>query len=214
MGIQAYWNELPVLEALSIRFPQIFSRFDALYESLQAARNDAMHTGAYARHVTATAIELCIGLEASLMSTPQRSFVADFMVKDVIIVEEWQPVARARQLMLTHSFTYLPALIDGQWKLISEMAVARFLRSGGSPAHLLGMQISTASKTTNTDGTEFAPSERPVPLELSPPRLVNATDRVDSLLTPEVASPTPSLWLVKGHNDQSLSGVLSPFELM
>ncbi|QRY31878.1 hypothetical protein JVX96_00685 [Variovorax sp. PDNC026] len=214
LGIQAYWNELPYLEKLSTRFPQLFTRFDALYESLQAARNDAMHTGAYARHVTTAAIELCIGLEASLMSTPQRSSVSDFMVKDAIIVEEWQPVARARQLMLTHSFTYLPAFIDGQWKLISELAVARFLRSGGSPAHLLGMQISMASKTKNADGTEFTSLERPLPLEVSTPLLVNVADQVDSLLAPDVASLTPSLWLVKGHDAGNLSGVLSPFELM
>jgi CBS domain-containing protein len=79
-----------------------------------------MHTGVYARHATNAAIELCIGLEEALMVEQQipREVVADFMVKAPVIVEPWQPVAHARQLMLMHSFSFLPVFL-GAWKLVS-----------------------------------------------------------------------------------------------
>ena len=107
-----------------------FSSFDSLFDLVKTARNDAMHTGVYARHATAAAIELCIGLETALMNVANmpRTIVKDFMVKSPIIVESWQPVAFARQLMLTHSFSFLPVQRDGKWMLISEGAIAKYLR--------------------------------------------------------------------------------------
>lgn len=48
---------------INVRSSSAFTRFAALYKKLNTARNDAMHTGAYARHATSAAIELCIHLE-------------------------------------------------------------------------------------------------------------------------------------------------------
>lgn len=117
------------LSTLSAVFPMFFTRFDALYETLRRARNDAMHMGSYARHATAAAVELCIGLEEAVMSTKETPMtVADYMVKAPVSIEHWQPVAHARQLMLMHSFSFLPILYNGKWKLLSEMAVVAFLQ--------------------------------------------------------------------------------------
>lgn len=135
-----------VLTELAIDYPGWFSRFDALFDLVKSARNDAMHSGVYARHATAAAIELCIGLEAALMKEQQmpRKSVQDFMVKSPVTVESWQPVALARQLMLTHSFSFLPVRVDGKWKLISESAMARYMRSGVAWKKLVAADIGSA----------------------------------------------------------------------
>ena len=66
IGIQA--RSSLVLNELADAYPLMFKPFNALFSIVQAARNDVMHTGAYARHATQAAIELCIGLEEALMA--------------------------------------------------------------------------------------------------------------------------------------------------
>ena len=66
--IQQLAADTPLFKELVVEFPSLFTRFEALYRTVNSARNDAMHTGAYARHATDAAIELCIGLEDALMS--------------------------------------------------------------------------------------------------------------------------------------------------
>jgi hypothetical protein len=46
--------ESAVLSELKNRFPYSFTEFDALFDLVRTARNDAMHTGVYARHATAS----------------------------------------------------------------------------------------------------------------------------------------------------------------
>ncbi|MFD2453986.1 hypothetical protein [Ideonella paludis] len=73
-----------------------------------------MHTGAYARHVAADAVALCLILEDALMvqgkseKQVKRLTVGDFMVSTPVVVHHWQTVEHARQLMLLNSFSYLP----------------------------------------------------------------------------------------------------------
>ena len=111
----------PSLSALPEIFPMFFTRFDSLYDIVRRARNDAMHIGSYARHATSAAVELCIGLEEAVMIGPEKlNRVSDFMVKTPVTIELWQPVAHARQLMLMHSFSFVPVFHDNKWKLLSE----------------------------------------------------------------------------------------------
>lgn len=187
-----------VLSALAVEFPELFTRFDALYETVRLARNDAMHTGVYARHATTAAIELCIGLEESLMAEKfQKDTVADFMVKSPVIVESWQPVAHARQLMLMHSFSFLPVFLD-KWKLVPELSMARYLHKSQNRRKLLAARIEKAAQSG---------------LELIDAEVVNPTDKVAELLKSSKPDNLPTLWLVLGQQNE-LCGVLSPFELM
>lgn len=83
-----------------------------------------MHSDVFARHVTAAAIELCISLEKVLMKEtyiPQKQ-VKDFMDKSPVVLEPWQPVAYVRQLILTHSFSYLPVYLQS-WKLVRNIGL-------------------------------------------------------------------------------------------
>lgn len=185
-----------VLSQLAQTHPERFSRFHTLFSFVKSARNDAMHTGVYARHATAAAIELCIGLEEALMKEQRilRQTVQDFMVKTPVTIEPWQPVAHARQLMLTHSFSFLPVFI-GTWKLLSETGLARYMRSDKDWAGLLSRTIEHA-----------APK-----LKLIDARVVHLADEVAPLLAEK--EPETRLWLVVDEHDR-LCGVLSPFELI
>ncbi|WP_186251052.1 hypothetical protein [Burkholderia gladioli] len=196
-------NDSIILTNLPDIFPSLFTRFDALYRAVQAARNDVAHSGVYARHVTAAAIELSIGLEEGVMREQEqaRTKVKDFMVRGAVTVKPWQPVAYARQLMLTHSFTFLPVNIDGCWKLLSEVSMAKFLPRGGD-RRKKALACSIEEAATLGDGR----------LLLVDAQLVGPEDDVAELLQ-SVNPNGATLWLVEdGHG--GLDGVLSPFELM
>jgi CBS-domain-containing membrane protein len=185
-------------------FRELFSGFPSLYRTVLNARNDAMHSGVYARHATDAAIALCITLEEALMKEQEykRITVGDFMVRSPISVEPWQPVAYARQLMLTHSFSYLPVKLNGRWMLLPEVSVAKFLHRKKERRELLAARIADVGGLKNNGAS----------LELIEAQVVSVDDQVDQLL--EQATPTiQTLWLVDDSHG-GLAGVLSPFELM
>lgn len=192
-------NKSVVLNDLSNDFPVSFTRFDALYATVRRARNDAMHTGVYARHATLAAIELAIGIEEALMKEQEvpRRKVADFMVKSPVSVELWQPVAHARQLMLMHSFSFLP-IYQERWKLLSEISMVKYLNSGQKWKKLLGTSIAIASQ----EG-----------LTLIDAKVVGWNEDVESVLAAVDLPNSQTLWLVEERRGV-LAGVLSPFELM
>lgn len=187
-----------ILQDMTYEEPAKFSTFTTLFSIVRNARNDAMHTGVYARHAAGAAIELCIGLEEALMkdSTGVRRKVKEFMVKTPISVEPWHSVAHARQLMLTHSFSFLPVDLNG-WKLVTETGLARYLRSTNkSWKELIASSIEDAAST----------------LVLLDAKTVQLEDDVEVLLEEDSAAEV-RLWLVLDKNE-NLCGVLSPFELM
>jgi CBS domain-containing protein len=154
-----------------------------------------MHTGAYARRTTGKAIELCLLLEDALMNgNGEARLVRDHMVKEPICIESWQPVVRARQLMLTHSFSNLPILLNGEWLLLTDMGLSRYLRKARGRSSL-GAAISDAAPDL---GLQQAP-------------LVAGDADVRTLVESE--SIAPSLWLVVDEYNR-LIGVISAFELM
>jgi hypothetical protein len=193
----------PVLTRLAEQFPATFKPFDALFRTVQAARNDAMHTGAYARHATEAAIELCTGLEEALMSDLER-IVGNLMVSSPVSVQRWQPVAHARQLMLMHSFSFLPVRLGKSWFLISELGLAKFLSVNSDTKKLrLGESIEAAKSS----GMQL--------VKLRDADLLRVNTRIDEVLQRSKVQKGPMLWLVVDDaRPEHLAGVLSPFELM
>jgi len=191
----------PTLTDLPERFPSTFKSFEALFKTVQTARNDAMHIGAYARHATEAAIELSIGLEEALMANFERK-VKDVMVKSPMTVEPWQPVAQARQLMLMHSFSFLPVRIGRSWWLVSEIGLAKFLNGDGKKDRL-AQPIQDAKAA----GMQL--------VRLREADLLHEDTKITEVLERAKVQKGPTLWLVidKQHPDH-LAGVLSPFELM
>lgn len=192
------------MTSLAEKEDNYLSRFSALFEIVRNARNDAMHTGAYARHVTQRAIELCILLEDGLMPKLNMldSTVGDYMVKEAIWISQTQPMARARQLMLTHSFSNLPVNLGEKWYLLTEMALARYLAKAESVEDryiLLGRSVAEAYE------------DDPLLLKDVNDKTVNIKTTVRDLMLCSDQTD-PMLWLVV--NGKELAGVISPFELM
>ncbi|MBV7457912.1 hypothetical protein KW843_25790 [Acidovorax sp. sif1233] len=194
-------NRALVFSELPGAFPLRFKSFGALFSIVQAARNDAMHTGSYARHATQAAIELCIGLEEALMAGVERT-VENLMVSSPVAVESWQPVAHARQLMLMHSFSFLPVRLDGAWCLVSELGLAKYLSEGPRKTRLC--ESIAAARSNGMQVREIAPEE-----------LLRAGMTVADVLAGAQVQDGPMLWLVVDQRQPDhLAGVLSPFELM
>lgn len=200
--IGTYALKAHVFKDFALEEPSLFKTFDALFEIVRTARNDAMHSGAYARHATDAAIELCIGLEEGLMMgvTPN---VADLMVKSPITVQPWQPVAFARQLMLMHSFSFLPVHFKDRWWLVSELGLAKYLKGPASERRKrLGKTVEEAADQLNL-------------IEIFDHQLLTSEMSTDDVLDKAQIKDGPMLWLVVESKRKShLAGVLSPFELM
>ena len=112
------------------RWRQYHSPFRELYGIVRQGRNEWMHQGAFARSLASHAVMLCLTLEDALMHGlgGDSNLVSDFMVRNVVVAERWQPISFARQQMLANSFSFLPIKgADNEWHLLSDLSVARFL---------------------------------------------------------------------------------------
>jgi hypothetical protein len=110
------------------KYPALHVGFGSLYRLVLDARNDAMHQGAYARHLAQHAIELSLILEDAFMNG--SNCISDYMVKSPLCAELWQPVSLIRQQMLSNSFSFLPVFLDSHtWKVVSDCGLAKWLRT-------------------------------------------------------------------------------------
>ena len=116
----------PLSRDLPKAYPGLHLPFYRLYDLIMQARNDALHQGACARHLTSHAIELSILLEDALMSN--LATVGEFMVRDPVCCSLWQPLSLIRQQMLANSFSFLPVYIENEWQMLSDQELAKYLR--------------------------------------------------------------------------------------
>ncbi|WP_152602617.1 CBS domain-containing protein [Alcaligenes faecalis] len=181
--------------------PRYFARIESYYDVLRQARNDAMHTGVYARHATEAGKALCLVIEEALTVVLGLCKVRDFIIRNPAYIEKWQPVAFARQMMLENSYSFLPVYHEEKWHLISEMAVAKYLfgKSSAEKKECLFKCIGDAIKDEGKNS-----------LKLIDAKVVSLDDQVISVLSQE--ERPHSLWIVAEKDN--LIGVLSPFELM
>lgn len=177
----------------------------SLYNMVTQARNDALHQGARARHLTTHAIELALILEDALMSLPDAResharCVRDYMVREPMVAESWQQLAMIRQIMLTHSFSCLPVWYPsdngGSWQLLSDRKLAAYLQ-GNQRMTRLGQSLADA---VNADPTLLMPAKTLTP---------------DSSIEEAVTVTENGLLLVVHPADRArLVGVLSAFDLL
>lgn len=100
----------PLAEDIPYEHREWHVPFPALYEVVRDARNDALHQGASARHLTTHATQLVLVLEDAL--NEQATSVGDYMVRDPLCAFPWQPINLVRQQMLANNFSYLPIWVD------------------------------------------------------------------------------------------------------
>lgn len=190
--------------------PVGYQDFDILYEAVKQARNDVMHTGAYARHAAESAVRLSLLVEEAIMSQREkredgaRTTVAHFMVRTPVAAEIWHTVGHARRLMLLNSFSYLPIFWGGKWHLLSDMDMAKMFQLLDQTGRNF-VAAASIEDVLNCINPLIKPTEATI---------VEADCEVKSLLN----GGHPGLWLVvnakEGDGLKQLVGVLSPFELM
>jgi len=181
--------------------------FKALFERIRQARNDAAHTGVYARHATSAAIDFSLLLESALMN--KTDLVHHHMVREVVTCSPRNYVAQARNLMLKNSFSYLPIFIDNQWCLLSDMAIARFRMR-------LREQKEVPREKSNLAVSIQSVKDELELIKISEKELVRPEQTIKEILSRHTQSENrPSLWLVvESPEDELLQGILSPFELL
>ena len=188
------------------------SSFDGLYELVCEGRNDALHQGAFARHLTTWAVQLATIVEDALVEEATQSMAAqikDFMIQNPVRAYMWQPMSSIRQIMLANSFSYLPVAVGEQckpsWHLISDFAVVSFLRR------------TTPGKTKREQRLErlerlsckLQEARKEKPDLLCEARICRASDLVESVLRDSQGKPV----LVLG-NPGELRGLVTPFDLL
>ena len=193
-------SKSPLAQTIPSILPDWHAPFSTLFEVVRKARNDAMHEGAYARHLTKNSIELSIILEDALMA--EASCARDFMVRDAVCAYLWQPRSSIRRAMLANSFSFLPVATGGnpltEWKLLSDYSIASYLRSadGGKERNRrLALKLSEAIE------------QDAIKLLIAP--VCTANESVATVLARSQGHPT----LVLDANGV-LSGIVTPFDVL
>ena len=192
-------RESSLAEDTPKKFRASLTPFSELFESVRIARNDALHQGAFARHLAKHTIELAIVLEEALRQYLE-SYVTDFMTRNPVCAELWQPVSFIRQQMLANSFSYLPVLEGGDpWRVVSDVAIARFLGSGGDES-----RDSRLAKTLQE-------ACKKVPYVLKAAKIVEETTTLRAALD---HFGTEHVLLVREQKSGGLLGILTAFDLL
>ena len=130
-------KEVALASALAVEIPEkhgeVHTDFCRLYDIVTEGRNDALHQGAIARHLNNHAIELALILEDALQMNGTTAKVSDFMVRNPVCAEMWQPISYVRQQMLVNSYSYLPVKNEDVWYLLSDLDVATYLLNAATP---------------------------------------------------------------------------------
>ena len=190
----------PLATEIPAAFRAAHTPFDVLYHLVRNARNAALHEGAFARRLTRHAIELCLVLEHAL--TPMSDRVSDYMVRDPVIAELWQPVSFVRQTMLVNSFSYLPvapSAEETEWRLVSDLAVARYIRGDGSTGQAARLATPLAQAIATGGLTRHEAH-------------VCRPDASITAVVRDVSSERPVL--VVAADGTRLLGILTPFDLL
>ena len=184
------------------KYRAILTPFSTLYDLVRDARNDAVHQGAFARHLTRHAIELAIVLEDALSSYVYRA--TDFMALNPVCAELWQPIGFIRQQMLANSYSYLPVRdADENWHVVSDSAIAIFLGSEG------GKGERTKRLASPLRDALFL-------LKLMPPesKFVDESVLVAEALRRLEKPPLPVLLVRHETDSKILLGILTAFDLL
>ena len=172
--------------------------FSDLYDLIREARNDALHQGAFVRHLTNNATRLALVLEDALMIKLNKA--ADYMVREPVCASLWQPISFIRQQLLVNSFTYLPVSVPQgktRWQLVSDYAIADYLRKGDKRKERLATTLEKALEEAD--------------LELEPAGICHPDASINEIL--ELSSGKPVLVVEAGQPDRLL-GIVTPFDLL
>jgi len=179
------------------KWPQCHNSFSELYEMVRNARNDAVHQGAFARHLTDHAVELSLILEDALRQSLDNPVVADYMIRNPICAELWQPISFIRQQMLANSFSFLPVRKAEGWHLISDLQIVEYL---GSDKMRRNERLSTSLEESG--------------ITLQAARICNGDTPLTDAIAVLDGDPRPLLVGLKNRNEMVLLGIVTAFDLL
>lgn len=184
----------PLATDLPAQHPACHTPFDVLFLHVRKARNAAMHEGAYARCMTTHLTQLALVLEDALMSSSRH--VGDFMVRHPTCAAMWQPISFLRQVMLSHSYSFLPVEVPGDdkpWRVVTDREVASFIHDASDQRAALRTTLEEAVAQGLTLHTPFC--------------CARDTDAATALRS---AAMLPLLVVEQGH----LLGIVTAFDLL
>lgn len=179
---------------------EFHSEFNSLWELVQHSRNDMVHGGASARHLTSNVIALITLLEEAIMDhvlpIADERLARYLMVQNPIRAELWMPLGAVRMAMLSSSFSTIPVYFNDGWHLITDEALTK-IKSRADRA--LTVSQSIASKILAlSDATTVAPD-----------------CRISDLFTSADSRGFPVLVVDGGRNEKdALLGIISAYDLL
>jgi len=199
-GLRRYQSRLleRIQESLSLDSVDT-AELNELFAHVCDSRNEAVHQGAFARHLTGNSVQFALVLEDALMAECEQR-VKRYMVSNPICANLWQPISLVRQAMMSNAFSHLPLNAAGAWKLIYDDAVARYLRFARDRDERRQRLAATVD------------AARELGLELIEAVLVHSDDSIASILSrPSYGRP---YLVVDRGNAQQPEGILAPFDLL
>lgn len=190
-------SQSALAEAIPDQWPDAHIPFTLLYDLVRNARNDALHQGAFARRLTGHAIELSLVLEDALRRSLDRPVASDYMVRNPTCAELWQPISFIRQQMLASSFSFLPVQSAAEWCLVSDSEIATYLGTDTAERKL-----------------RLAHTLKAARIPLQPAKVCAVDTPLDQALRMLDGSPRPILVCRQEGEQQSLVGIITPFDLL
>jgi hypothetical protein len=135
-------------------------------------------------------------LEDGLKTTVEKPTVGDYMVRNPICAELWQPISFVRQQMLANSFSFLPVKRGTDWYLVSDLDIVSHLGTGVERREKL-----TDSLSVIQDKLALATH-----CEVGEP-LENALQKLSG-------SQSPLLVQARGGEPHFVIGIITPFDLL
>ncbi len=196
-GLAKYEPELLELAKTAERHES--SETTRLFKVVREARNMAVHEGAWTRHLSSRLIDLFLILEEAIMT--KMTCAEDIMVRNPVVAEPWQMVAHIRKTMLANSFSHVPIFLNGEWLIVSDLVLMRFLHGATNAKEKLSrlsMQIGAV-----IDSGEIA-RVRAVCFELQTTldQLVAGMQDLPVLVTQDIGGTS------------RLLGIVTPFDLL
>lgn len=199
-GLGSYGKDL---KKLARRSPTISDprsdRLAALFDQVRRSRNDAVHTGAMARHFATSATDFALILEAALNKDLHE--VHQYMVRNPVCAHPWQTLELIRAEMLMHGYSCLPVYWDAQWQLLSDTALAQYLRTGNEPERSKRMHY-TLEEALSTNVLKLDGRVG----------IVTRKKKISAVLS--MISANMKIVLVKGSKRYELAGILTVFDLL
>jgi CBS-domain-containing membrane protein len=129
---------------------------------------------------------------------------SELMVRDICYAELDQPISYIRQRMLVNAFSYLPVRANGTVEMLSDVALAKWLRQMDweEEAKALAQTLAAARKSSSK-------------LALTPATVLSADTLVNELVEKLSAEPNHApVLLHRPDGKGDIVGLISAFDLL